>query len=208
MNRHWNILVLLAWAGVAMTAMGASRFDAPAPGETPSPAITVDVAERPPFSGSDAPLPEGSEEDIATPDHPDHSEMAATAAAVVQPAPEIASDAESVADYRDPFWPTGYIPKRLRISRSAATAAREFNPLLPNWDEARKRLYVRGVSRVGLGRDGIEARYLGMVNGRWVEAGDIVSVRYEGNVYRWQIRAIDAQGLRLIRLNVTSEAED
>jgi hypothetical protein len=107
---------------------------------------------------------------------------------------------------RDPFWPVGYVPRKPvpTTAAKAATPVPESTPDLglPDWDGARKRMDSRGISRIGRDRDGGQDKYLAVINGKVVEAGDIVTVPFEGRIYRWRIQAIGPQGIALTRLDI------
>jgi len=107
---------------------------------------------------------------------------------------------------RDPFWPVGYVPRKLERTTAVKAAAPvpESAPDLglPDWDGARKKMDSRGISRIGRDRDGAQDKYLAVVNGKVVEAGDVVTVPFDGRLYRWRIQAIGPQGITLTRLDI------
>lgn len=123
---------------------------------------------------------------------------------------------EMVADgsaKRNPFWPVGYTPKIVRkIPPKAGTPVTPGAPgtrdtpasvaavpeRVTSWDEARKKLDVRGVSR---GR----GKFWASIGSRTVETGDTVSVTYEKQVYRWRITAINQDGISFQKVDVRSE---
>lgn len=126
-----------------------------------------------------------------------------------QPAPEpVAETAAEPGAPRDPFWPVGYVPRPVRISSPAAqaggrpseTAGMEA-PLHPQWDEAKKRLDIRGVSMIGRDKDSNRPRYVAMVAGKLVEEGDKVSINFEGQIYRWKVTGISPSGIGLQKLD-------
>lgn len=101
--------------------------------------------------------------------------------------------ASSAADLRDPFWPVNYVPAPTEASTQAAAAARAISASEEEWSAARKLLTVKGVSRRrgGNGREEV----LAIVNGRLVQAGDIVGVRVAGRLFQWRVgRITQAEG--------------
>jgi hypothetical protein len=128
--------------------------------------------------------------------------------AVGQPPQEADAQAEPSAPAikgRDPFWPVGYVPRRpeRRAVGKTIQVAQESGPELqsPDWDGARKRMDIRGTSRMGRDKDSQQDRYLAVVNGKVVEPGDVVTVTFDGRVYRWRIQSIGPQGITLSRLD-------
>lgn len=130
--------------------------------------------------------------------------------------PEISSQAlgDGVVDptrKRDPFWPVGYAPKVVRKAvntRGAspvATVIAPEPPRTPQWDEARKKLDVRGVSIIGREKGSGKPRYVAMVAGKLVEAGDVVTVTHEELVYRWKVMAISTEGISFQKMNAKPE---
>ena len=102
---------------------------------------------------------------------------------------------------RDPFWPIGYqppLPASHTGTPTAVTAQTVDNrppPAAPRWDEATKRLATTGVMKVG-------KLFAARVNGSVVEAGEIVSLPYEGMIYRWRVKTISADGPTFLRIDV------
>jgi len=65
------------------------------------------------------------------------------------------------------------------------------------WSEARKLLKVEGT--LALQGD----KRVAMINREMREQGEIVTSRYEGRIYRWQIASITTKGVELRRLSVS-----
>jgi hypothetical protein len=133
-------------------------------------------------------------------------------AAPVAPAVEAPQGVSGTA--RDPFWPVGYVPRPIFKPAPGAPGAAAGPALAPataavarpaDWDEARRRLEIKGVSRIGRDRSTGRDRYFADVNGRAVEDGDVVSVTWDGRVYRWRITHISPTGLQLIKLDSRAE---
>ena len=99
---------------------------------------------------------------------------------------------------RDPFWPVGYRPKsKDELERERAQAAQTrhvINPAL--WDEAQAVLRIGGSMQTPQG-------FTALINGELVKTGDIVSLRYKNQQYRWKIDSVALSGVSLSRLDVT-----
>ncbi len=115
---------------------------------------------------------------------------------------------------RDPFWPVGYIPKKVKIapelkSEAGKPVAGFVEPSqgaaqVPLWDEARKKVDMRGISQIHDKNTGTP-KYLAVVAGRVVEPGDVVSVKYIGRLYRWRVTDISEEGVSLQKLDVRGD---
>jgi hypothetical protein len=123
---------------------------------------------------------------------PAQADAAATAAAAAAPPPGTATVVNAASDEadsvrRDPFWPVGWAPPN--FGKPKDNGRPEEKSSLIKWDEAVKQLRVRGVTRSG-------DRYFAVVEGMGVvEAGDVVSVEYEGLTYRWTVVSVNARGI-------------
>ncbi len=115
---------------------------------------------------------------------------------------------------RDPFWPVGYMPRRVvkpssglsAPGSSVSTAPAEVALARPpDWDEARRRLEIKGVSRIGRDKASGREIYFADVNGRVVEDGGVVSVVWDGRVYRWRVTQVAPSGLQLVKLDCHAE---
>ena len=121
------------------------------------------------------------------------------------------------APARDPFWPVGYVPRRpekpaaVVVARHGAgvaapappVAAPAVNPV--DWDEARRKLDIRGISRIARDRTSGRAAFFAVVNNRMVEEGETVSVTWNGHVYRWRVTQIGPAGLQLVKIDARPE---
>ena len=82
-----------------------------------------------------------------------------------------AAEVEDTSRRRDPFWPVGYVPKVVRKVESpkgnpASPAGSVREPSrAPQWEEARKKLDVRGVSLIGHEKESGQPRFVAMVTG-------------------------------------------
>lgn len=114
---------------------------------------------------------------------------------------------------RDPFWPVGYVPpKPAPVSSAEAagtpsgTTPAESEPAKPaEWGQARARLSLRGISSGGRDRQTGKNRFVAVLGGRLVEEGDMVTVSYEGQVYRWKVQSISAKDISLVKVDVRAE---
>ena len=120
----------------------------------------------------------------------------------------------TVARVRDPFWPVGYTPKVVSKSvesKAGETSAQAIAAVLlerartPQWDEARRKLDIRGISLIGRDKASGQPKFLAMVAGRLVEEGNVVNVTYEDRVYRWKIVGIGKGGVSFQKLDVRQE---
>jgi len=109
---------------------------------------------------------------------------------------------------RDPFWPVGYVPKKVVKPLVVPTTSEKAKAMIPDsarlplWDEARKTLDIRGISMIGRDKETGQPRYLAMIAGRLIEAGDIVASNFENRLYRWKVLEIDKTGVVLQKLDV------
>ena len=111
---------------------------------------------------------------------------------------------------RDPFLPVnftppnpvpgtgpadgGNIPPEATEPAGSVTNAVPPAPAVPDWAAARKQLVIGGVTRFrrpGADKDA----YAALVNGRLVEAGDVVSVVIGGFKYQWRVVEIGPKGI-------------
>lgn len=114
---------------------------------------------------------------------------------------------------RDPFWPVGYVPKK-RVTQpqggggmQKGSAVVEVAPepvRLPAWDEARKRLDIRGISLIHE-KNSRTPKYLAMIAGKLFETGNMVSVKYDDRLYRWRVKDITTEGVSLQKVDVRDE---
>jgi hypothetical protein len=113
---------------------------------------------------------------------------------------------------RDPFWPVGYTPKKVvkpkekGPGRNPALTPAPVPELvrLPVWDEARKKLDIRGISLIH-DKNSKAPKYLAMIAGKLVEIGDTVAVKYDERMYRWRVVGISDEGVSLQKMDVRGE---
>lgn len=127
--------------------------------------------------------------------------------------PSPVADLEVPRVPRDPFWPVGFVPPPEKtpvrgtsapgttVTRVPETeAARQ-----PEWDQARRRLNLRGLSSTGRDRISGKPRFVAIMAGRIAEEGDTVSSAFEGQIYRWKVVAIGSNGVSLVKVDVRPE---
>ncbi len=85
---------------------------------------------------------------------------------------------------RDPFWPVGYYPPDWQ-----SADMNEDVSALPgsNWDVPTKLIRVTGTSRMG-------NQTAAIINGEVKSIGDLVEIRYEGQVYQWTLKDVKPSG--------------
>jgi hypothetical protein len=131
-----------------------------------------------------------------------------------QVAPEQSGDTNSpVSRMRDPFWPVGYTPKvasKPTVNKAGQTVSIAVvtppEPVhVPQWDEAMRKIDIRGISLIGRDKDSGQPKYLAMVAGKLVEEGNVVSVTYNEFVYRWKVVGIGTAGVSFQKMDVRKE---
>lgn len=97
----------------------------------------------------------------------------------------------AAALWRDPFWPVGWQPPNFGIDPSKLRA--RSNEIM--WERAARMLKISGISRTR------EGGYLAVVKGVGiVEAGDVISVRFNGLRYRWRVEEVTQDSIVPIRI--------
>lgn len=199
-------LVIVAGLAVAAGA-GLARLAAAqaAPGTAPREAMVDREVAPPAAPGSIAAPGSGG---AAGEKSGEPSEMEANRADIKPDQP-----AGSLSVRRDPFWPVGYVPRVVEKPPpgAAASSGAMIAPAAPvaerplDWNEAKRHVDIRGTSRVGRDKSTGSELYQAVVNGRIVEAGDTVSVSFEGRLYRWRVQAITPAGVSLTRMDARAE---
>ncbi|MEI6169095.1 MAG: hypothetical protein WCS52_18090 [bacterium] len=125
--------------------------------------------------------------------------------------PETTGDSLDGAKPRDPFWPVGYAPKKVQKTTgknpgktSLTEPSAPESMRVPLWEEARKKVDIRGISLVH-DKDSGAPKFLALVSGRVVETGNVVSVKYLGRLYRWRVVGISEEGVSFQKLDVRGE---
>ena len=127
----------------------------------------------------------------------------------------VAPEALPSAPLRDPFWPVGYVPRRPEKPAAAVATRPNAGPapvVVPvavsnpvDWDEARRHLEIRGISRIARDKTSGRAAYFAVINNKMVEEGEAVSVPWNGRVYRWRVTQIGPAGLQLVKIDTRAE---
>jgi len=85
---------------------------------------------------------------------------------------------------RDPFWPVGFVSKKLR----KISDPKKEGPKGPiDWDGAMNNVKINGVSKKG-------TESFVMINTDTKKIGDTVSVDYKGHRYEWIVESITSAG--------------
>lgn len=181
--RKAQILAAVMVGAALWCAMAAA--DVPAGQELPAAAAT-------PAPGAGEPAVPAPA-DAAVPGAAPASAPAETPPKVEPPAPQPAVAAEEELPPRDPFWPVGWYPNRPGQEEPTNEVAAVEEPVVkeepPKWDDAVKKLQIKGVMKTPTG-------YVAMIGGQIVKESETVSVLYEAKLYRWKVRSITSRGVR------------
>lgn len=98
---------------------------------------------------------------------------------------------------RDPFWPVGYLPAKLKNGAENDSQQRLASASgSTGWSAAMKQVVINGVSS----RAGNE--YVAVINNEVKVVGESVSISYGGTRYTWQVDSITPPGsVKLRRLS-------
>jgi hypothetical protein len=137
--------------------------------------------------------------EIPPPVRPEDSAVETNAGAT--PAP---GEPEAPPALRDPFWPAGYLPPSSSAPEERVAAMTNAEPVsaVALWNEALKAVSVQGIMKTG------PDSYVAMVNGQVVGTNDVVSVRFVGREYRWQVAEVSERGVSFSRLEDEAPADD
>lgn len=127
------------------------------------------------------------------------AEATPTTDAVLTNAPATALAPNPLDQLRDPFWPIGWTPPPVDASGTAANtdAARPKGPI--RWEEATKRLSLRGLTELPNGKFVASIAGVGVV-----EEGDRITLEFEGLNYHWRVQSISRAGIVPKRLGVSA----
>lgn len=101
----------------------------------------------------------------------------------------------NASEKRDPFWPVGYMPKR--VVQAAPEKKPEPVKAVRDWSGAMQQVKINGVSSKG------HEEFYAVVNGELKSVGETFSVEYQGAVYTWEVASIEPPGsVRLRRVSV------
>ncbi len=105
---------------------------------------------------------------------------------------------EAPAVKRDPFWPVGYLPDRIRDAQ-LTDSQRALKSISGNedWGAAMKGVAINGVSSRG------NSEFFAVINGQVRRVGERVAVSHGGMSYTWVIDGIKPPGsVKLRRISV------
>jgi len=94
---------------------------------------------------------------------------------------------DALNEKRDPFWPVGYVPDRIKKAVEKKNGQAE-SPAGSNWNEAMKKIVINGVSSRA------NNQFYAVINGQVKSVGDTVTLRYEGTIYTWAVDGIKPPG--------------
>lgn len=98
---------------------------------------------------------------------------------------------------RDPFWPVGYTPKE-STQPDAAPVMPGITITEDDWRQAQKRLVAASIFR-SKSTAGVD-RFLALINGQVVSAGDAVAVQHRGFTFRFKVTNITSAGPQFERV--------
>jgi len=126
------------------------------------------------------------------------AEATPAADAIPTNAPAVVA-ADPLDQLRDPFWPIGWTPPPVDTAATAANndAARPKGPI--RWEEATKRLSLRGLTELPNGKFVASIAGVGVV-----EEGDRITLEFEGLNYHWRVQSISRAGIVPKRLGVSA----
>ena len=105
---------------------------------------------------------------------------------------------ETFEDYRDPFWPLDWQPPGWGTGDDPEVISK-----MTDWKEAKKMISYKGGS-------GSKAKWWasikikGMKKTFLISAGDTISVKYGGRIYRWTVTEVTQNGFRTKKKNSTA----
>lgn len=89
---------------------------------------------------------------------------------------------------RDPFWPVGYMPEKLKEKTAEKEVSKKNAASATGWNKAMRKIVINGVSS----RSSNE--FYAVINGQIKSVGDAVTVKYEGTIYTWAVDSIKPPG--------------
>jgi hypothetical protein len=102
------------------------------------------------------------------------------------------------SEKRDPFWPVGYVPER--IKNAALTDAQKTAKRLDgskDWNSAMKQIVINGISSRA------NDEFIAVINGQIKSVGEHISVTQGGSVFTWAVDSIAPPGsVKLRRVSV------
>lgn len=131
------------------------------------------------------------------------SHVVCVAGQVPADAAESTPEMEMENDYdivRDPFWPVGYIPPALIPEDEKVEEKPKIEDSM--WEAAQEKVVISGVSDMG------QAGFFAIVNGVMHQQDEVIAVEHEGKSFRWRIKSIDKNGVRLQPLEVDENSSE
>jgi hypothetical protein len=86
---------------------------------------------------------------------------------------------------RDPFWPVGYVPKKVTSIVPVEISTKSEVKVDNSWNEAMKKVVINGVSSRA------ENAYIAVINNQIKSIGDTVTVNHSGTLYTWAVDVIE-----------------
>jgi hypothetical protein len=86
---------------------------------------------------------------------------------------------------RDPFWPVGYVPKKVTSIVPVEISTQSEVKVDNSWNEAMKKVVINGVSSRA------ENAYIAVINGQIKSIGDTVTVNHSGTLYTWAVDGVE-----------------
>ena len=101
---------------------------------------------------------------------------------------------------RDPFWPVGFFPDGWRTKKFGDGTQDDTSGF--DWGPPSKLIHVKGTSRM-------KNQTVVIINNEFKAPGDFIEVRYNGQIYEWEILDVNPGGKVSLRRNkVRSERND
>lgn len=98
---------------------------------------------------------------------------------------------------RDPFWPLGYVPERIKNQELEKAETPEASTSNSNWNEAMMQVVINGVSSRG------DNESFAVINGQVKTAGDSVAIVYQQSTYTWAVESITPpNSVKLRRISI------
>ena len=86
---------------------------------------------------------------------------------------------------RDPFWPVGYVPKKVTSIVPVELSKKSEVKVDNSWNEAMKKVVINGVSSRA------ENAYFAVINGQIKSIGDTVTINHGGILYTWAVDGVE-----------------
>lgn len=100
---------------------------------------------------------------------------------------------QGTAVRRDPFWPVGYVPKKITSVIPVEYSKNSEVKVDNSWNEAMKKVVINGVSARA------ENAYFAVINGQIKSIGDTVTINHSGTLYTWAVDGVEPPDLVKLR---------